>query len=353
MKKVALFLLLALPFVTMAQNKIKETQVPKSVLIALDKKYDSYKVKTWYQSPGQYIAEFSTDGQNGRAFFTHNGDWQYSSFPTRQEDCPTAMNRYFVDNYPGYRIKSIDYVEQMDGDVYYRMMIVKTGVGYTPNELIFDPRGRLQKSNAPDPDAVKREFYTLNNPDDDDIDDEHLRNLKSNKGGKRPAPVEDTPMTFGIDTTAAIVAHFNKLNPATKVTSGPQWVNRDQAQVVAYYTNRQEVEMEEVYDVATESHIMQGKVLDKNHYTAAIVKYLQQKFKGEKYKIERMIVYTFDSKWRVDGKKPKPYTYVVVSQKVPGLGNKLKYTRMEFDASGNFTNLLAQPLDINDIGARD
>ena len=56
MKKLVLFLILAVPLVTMAQTKIKETQVPKSVLISLDKKYDSYKVKTWYRSPGQYIA---------------------------------------------------------------------------------------------------------------------------------------------------------------------------------------------------------------------------------------------------------------------------------------------------------
>ena len=119
-------------------------------------------------------------------------------------------------------------------------------------------------------------------------------------------------------------------------------------QVVAYFINRQGVEMEDVYDVEQSKHIMQGKVLDKDHYTAAIVKYLAEKFKGEQYKIERMIVYTYDTKWRVDGKKPKPYTYVVVSQKVRGLGNKLKFTRMEFDAGGNFTGLLAQPIDKND-----
>ena len=229
------------------------------------------------------------------------------------------------------------------------MMIVKTGVGYDPNELIFDPRGRLQKSNAPNPDAVKREFYTLNNPDDENMDDEHLRNLKSNKGGKRPAPVEDVPEDLGPDTTSTITAHFKKINPESKVTEGPEWVSRTPGRVVAYYINRQGVEMEEVYDCTTQTHIMQGKVLDKNHYTAAIVKYLAEKFKGEQYKIERMIVYTYDSKWRVDGKKPKPYTYVVVSQKVKGLGNKLKYTRMEFDASGQFTGLLAQPIDKNDI----
>ena len=348
MKKIVLLLLLVMPLMTMAQTKIKETQVPKSVLNALDRKYDSYKVKTWYRSPGQYVAEFVYDGQNGRAYFTHNGDWQYSTFPTKQEDCPTAMNRYFVDNYPGYRIRSIDYVEQMDGDVYYRMMIVKTGVGYDDNELIFDPRGRLQKSNAPDPDAVKREFYTLNNPDDD-VDDEHRRNLKSNKGGKRPNPVEDVPEIISIDTTSAITAHFSKICPPSKVVEGPEWVNRVPGLVVAYYINRQGVEMEEVYDVASDAHMMTGKVLDKNHYTAAIVKYLEQKYKGESYKIERMIVYTYDSKWRIDGKKPKPYTYVVISQKVRGLGNKIKYTRMEFDSANNFTGLLAQPIDKNDI----
>ena len=349
MKKIVLLLLLALPLLSMAQTKIKETQVPKSVLNALERKYDSYKVKTWYRSPGQYVAEFVYDGQNGRAYFTHNGDWQYSSFPTKAEDCPTAMNRYFVDNYPGYRIRSIDYVEQMDGDVYYRMMIVKTGVGYEDNELIFDPRGRLQKSNAPDPDAVKREFYTLNNPDEEETNDEHLNKLKSNKGGKRPAPVEDVPEVLCIDTTSDITAHFGKICPPSKVVEGPEWVNRTPGLVVAYYINRQGVEMEEVYDVASDAHMMSGKVLDKKHYTAAIVKYLDQKFKGESYKIERMIVYTYDTKWRIDGKKPKPYTYVVVSQKVKGLGNKLKFTRMEFDAGGNFTGLLAQPLDKNDI----
>ena len=53
MKKIVLLLLLVLPLMTMAQTKIKETQVPKSVLNALDRKYDSYKVKTWYRSPGQ------------------------------------------------------------------------------------------------------------------------------------------------------------------------------------------------------------------------------------------------------------------------------------------------------------
>ena len=116
------------------------------------------------------------------------------------------------------------------------------------------------------------------------------------------------------------------------------------------YDTKRPPEKEMIFGIrAVIEAIDAGKVLDKNHYTAAIVKYLQQKYKGESYKIERMIVYTYDSKWRIDGKKPKPYTYVVISQKVRGLGNKIKYTRMEFDSANNFTGLLAQPIDKNDI----
>ncbi len=75
MKKILLFLLIGLPLFTIAQTKIKETDVPKSVLLSLEKTYESYKVKTWYQAPGQYIGEFVTDGQEGRCYFTNLGDW--------------------------------------------------------------------------------------------------------------------------------------------------------------------------------------------------------------------------------------------------------------------------------------
>ena len=76
MKKIFIVLLMALPIVAGAQTKIKETAVPRSVLLTLEKTYDSYKVKTWYQAPGQFIAEIIIDGQEGRSYFTAGGGWQ-------------------------------------------------------------------------------------------------------------------------------------------------------------------------------------------------------------------------------------------------------------------------------------
>lgn len=346
MKKIFLAAYIALALMASAQNKIKETDVPKSVMLTLEKTYESYKVKTWYQAPGQYIADFVTDGQNGRCYFTANGDWQYSSFPVLLEECPTMMNTYFVNNYPGYRIKSTDYVEEMSGDNYYRMVIVKKGIGNADCEMIFDTRGKLQRSTAPDPDVVKKDYYTHSNPDDVKSDEETSKTKKSNK--KRPKPVEDVPEVEAFAPSEAIAANFTKRYPATRLSAGPDWYERDNGECVAYYANNQKNKFEAVYSISEEKLIKTGKVLAKDRYTSAIKKYLDEKFRGEKYRIEKMVVYEYDAKYRGDdGKKPKPYTYVVVSQKASG--HTLKYTRMEFDNTGKFTGLLAQPLDERDV----
>lgn len=351
MKKLLLIALFALPFLAQAQTKIKETDVPKSVLLTLEKTYESYKVKTWFQAPGQYIAEFVTDGQNGRCYFTSSGEWQYSSFPTNLNECPTLMNTYFVNNYPGYRIKSTDYVEEMSGDNYYRMVIIKKGVGSNDCELIFDTRGKLQKSTAPDPEVVKRDYYAHNKPDYEDKAKENgaednsrvHRATKKREKGKEDVVEIERP-----EPSTPIKANFNKRYPATRLSEGPDWYQRGMDEFVAYYRNNQKNDFEAVYSVETETLIKTGKVLEKDRYKTAIIKYLNEKFKGEKYKIEKMVTYEYDSKYRgADGKKPKGYTYVVVSQKAGG-SNK-KFTRMEFDNNNNFTGLLAQPLDERDV----
>ena len=344
--RLSVFTLMFLPLVAMSQSKIKETEVPKSVFLALEKTYDSYKVKTWYQAPGQYIADFVTDGQNSRCYFTANGDWQYSSFPVALEECPTMMNTYFVNNYPGYRIRSTEYVEEMSGDNYYRMVIVKKGLGSADCEMIFDTRGKLQRSTAPDPDVVKKDYYTHSNPEDVTQDEETSKTKKSNK--KRPKPVEDVPEVEAFAPSDAIAANFSKRYPATRLSAGPDWFERAGDECVAYYANNQKNKFEAVYSMSEEKLIKTGKVLPKERYTSAIMKYLNEKFKGEKFKVEKMVVYEFDAKYRgADGKKPKPYTYVVVSQKASG--HTLKYTRMEFDNTGKFIGLLAQPLDPRDV----
>lgn len=355
MKKILITLLFCAPLLLSAQTKIKETAVPKSVLLTLERTYsqEGYKVKTWYQAPGQYIAEFVVDGMQGRGYFTAAGDWQYSAFPTKIEECPLIMHSYFYDNYPGYRIKSIDYVEEMEGDNYYRMIIVKKGVGFNDNEMIFDTRGKLIKSNAPDPAVVKREFYALNNPE---AEDEHnttkAADGRKKKNGRRPSAVEDVPEQETPQPAAGIIKDFEKrVPPARRNNKEPYWMQRGEDEFVAYYKNNQKQQFEMVYSIETEKLVKTGKTLPEERYTSAIMKYIDQTFLDEDYEVVKMVVYEYDAKYRgADGKKPKPYTYVVVSQRDKGKGmNKYRFTRMEFDNQGRFVGLIAQPLDAYDI----
>ena len=134
-----------------------------------------------------------------------------------------------------------------------------------------------------------------------------------------------------------------------RVSAGPEWVMRNGEYAVAYFSNAQKVKMEAVYQLSDNQPIMTGKTLAKDRYNSTILKYLAEKFNGEKYSIEKMVVYEYNSKFRgADGKKPKPYTYVVVSQKIKGTRDK-KFIRMEFDSKGNYTGQLAQPLDERDV----
>ena len=185
MKRIVFITLMSICVLATAQTKIKESEVPKAVLLALENTYTSYKVKSWFQNPGQYVAELVVDGQAGKSFFTDAGDWQYSSFPVTIAEMPTLVNTYFDNNYPGYRIKSSEYVEEMSGDNYYRLVIAMKGLGANDYELVFDTRGKLLKNNAPDPVVVKRDFNARQNPENGEIIDERDSNGESAKKSKK------------------------------------------------------------------------------------------------------------------------------------------------------------------------
>lgn len=332
-----------------AQTKVKESQVPRAVLLAMENTYTSYTVKAWFEQPGQYVADFSTEGQNGKAYFTDDGEWQYSAFQVEVSECPTIMNTYFVDNYPGFKIRSTEYIEEMSGDNYYRMIITRKGVGSDDFELIFDTRGKLTKTNAPDPEVVRRDFIARNNPEADLKEREAA--AEAAKDGRTSRKKRQLEIEAEIETVTppdAVKKNFEKRYPATRIKEGPEWVMRDGEYYVAYFTNNQKVNFDAVL-AETGTMIMVGTTLAPERYPRPIQKYLAEKLKGEKYDIEKVVRYDYDSKYRnEDGKKPKQYFYVVISQKQKGKKGK-KYTRMTFDNVGKFTGLLAQPLDEKDI----
>lgn len=360
MKKFLLAIFLCLPLLVMAQgNKIKETAVPQSVLLTLERTYSAYKVKTWYQLPGQYIADIIVDGQAGRSYFTASGDWQYSEFPVTKSNSPTRMQTYFDTSYPGYRIKEIVMVEEMSGDAYYNMVIgeinAKSSRTYT---MRFDTRGNLQNAGgAPDPAVAKRE-YAARKGGDDAVKSKKERakeQAEAKETRRRGKPQVDEPAPDVVKPTPAIAAAFEKKFPKSRLKVAPEWVVRLNAkgadEMVAYFTNAQGVRMEAVFDSETEKLKCVGKHLAEERYTSAIVKYIEEKFSDRNFRYEKMVVYEYDSKYRdpETQKKPKQYTYAVISERGSRSRGSLTFTRMEFDHAGNFTGLLAQPLDKLDV----
>ena len=174
---------------------------------------------------------------------------------------------------------------------------------------------------------------------------------ESSRERKRPAPKVDEPQVEQFTPSQEILADFDK-SMGRRTKGAVNWVYRvlnGEDYAVAYFTNVQKVKMESVYSINDNKPIMTGKTLLKERYNNGILKFLAEKFNGEKYSIEKMVVYEYNSKFRgADGKKPKPYTYVVVSQKIKGTRDK-KFIRMEFDSKGNYTGQLAQPLDERDV----
>ena len=79
-----------------AQTKVKESQVPRQVLLAMENTYTTYSVQAWFEQPGQYVADFTTEGQKGKAYFTVRRDLKYEGFRT-----------HFVHKQPTYQCNVI------------------------------------------------------------------------------------------------------------------------------------------------------------------------------------------------------------------------------------------------------
>ncbi|MBQ7985516.1 MAG: PepSY-like domain-containing protein, partial [Bacteroidales bacterium] len=166
MKRLVLTILLATCVLSAnAQQKLRKSEVPQEVRMGLENTYTDYKLEGWYFETGQYVAQINIDNNTGRVFFTATGNWQYTIFDIKEEELPTLVDNYFINNYPGYRVKKSQYIEDASGDNYYRLIIAMKGIGQTEYEMVFDPRGRLTKTNAPDPNYVKKDYIERLNPE--------------------------------------------------------------------------------------------------------------------------------------------------------------------------------------------
>jgi hypothetical protein len=223
------------------------------------------------------------------------------------------------------------------------------GVGQTEYEMIFDPRGKLTKTNAPDPDFVKKDYISRLNPEAieyrqkkmaerAEMDGSGLEiriedDVKS-AGKKKSKDVEiDVPESLDIAVTPKeVLDAFKKKFPRVK---DEVW-SQEAENYVASFENRG-IQTQICYKP---DGMMMTKTIDmqKDRYPRKIIEDLNQRYPGAK--IEKFQKVEYDIKYRntVTDRKLETYFYIELSEKIKGKKDR-KYIKLTYDKSYRYQGL--------------
>jgi hypothetical protein len=330
-----------------AQQKLRKSEVPQEVRMGLENTYTDYKLQGWYFETGQYVAQITIDENLGNVYFTAVGNWQYTVFDVSEQELPTLVDNYFINNYPGYRIKKSQYIEDASGDNYYRLIIAMKGVNQTEYEMIFDPRGKLTKTNAPDPDFVKKDYIARLNPEAIEYRQKKMAEREGIQGEGIQVDVEkekakaknskevkiEAPENVDVPKIPdAVTKSFKKKNPRAEVKKWEQ----DKDTYKAYYDKRGvEVQMSLKEDGTVMSTTSE---INKDRYPRLITKDLGIRY--PKAKIEKFQKVEYDTKYKksVTDQKIENYYYIELTEKIKGKRDK-KHIKLTYDKSYKYQGL--------------
>lgn len=330
-----------------AQQQLRKSEVPQEVRVSLENTYTDYKLKGWYFETGQYVAMINIDENDGKVFFTATGNWQYTIFDIKDKELPTLVDNYFINNYPGYRIKKSQYIEDVSGDNYYRLIIAMKGVNQTEYEMIFDPRGHLTKTNAPNPDFVKKDYIARLNPEAIEYRQKRMAQREGIQGegvrvdvekeqakakNSKEVKIETQDAVDAPKIPEAVTNTFKKKFPRAEAK---QW-KEDNGNFRATYDRRgSEAEILLKSDgtvISTTSNV------DKARYPRLITKDLTVRY--PKAKIMKFQKIDYDTKYKRTVTDTKLDTYYYIELQEPIKGKKEKKTiKLTYDKGYKFQGL--------------
>lgn len=330
-----------------AQQKLNKSQVPQEVRMGLENTYTDYKLQGWYFETGQYVAQIDIDNNLGKVYFTATGNWQYTIFDIKEQELPTLVDDYFINNYPGYRIKKSQYIEDVSGDNYYRLIIAMKGVGQTEYEMIFDPRGHLTKTNAPDPDFVKKDYIARLNPEAieyrqkrmaerEGIQGEGVRvDVEKEKAKEKSSKEVKLQTQESLDTPKIpeeVTKAFKKKFPRAEAK---QWKEENGNYRATYDRRGTDAEILMQPDgtvISTTTNV------DKARYPRLITKDLQIRYPKAKITKFQKIDYDMKYKRMVTDKKLDTYYYIELEEKIKGQKDK-KNIKLTYDKKYKYQGL--------------
>ncbi len=355
MKRILLLIVLLFGFTSLYSQKLRNSDVPQEVRMGLENTYTDYKLMGWFFETGQYVAEINIDNQVGRVFLTASGNWQFTIFNIAEPELPTLVMNYFINNYPGYRIKKSEYVEDFGGDNYYRLIISMKGIAQTEYEMIFDPRGKMIKTNAPDPDFVKKDYIARLNPEDIERNQKKMAQRTAMPGDAEKVPgssdyykgkMVDIQAPDPLDEVRipeTVTKAFEKRYPRIEVDT---WKGEDTC-YRAYFKNRQGVDLETLFmpdggivSVATE--------VNKDRYPRLISKDLDERYPRARVVQFQRIEYDIKYRRMVTDRKLEQYFYIVLEERIKGRRDK-KTIKVTYDKSFKYQGLATSGDEYDDF----
>jgi hypothetical protein len=137
-----LFLLAAVPCVSVHAQDLKSSDVPGSVKSALLKKYPEAKKASWEKEKGNYEANWGgKSGEDNSVQFTPAGEFIEIVKAVSVSELPKSVTAYVKQHYKGAKITEAGRVTDAKGKIFYEAEVNR-------KDIIFDENGNFVKAES-------------------------------------------------------------------------------------------------------------------------------------------------------------------------------------------------------------
>ena len=127
-------------------QKLKESEVPKSVKDSFAKHFPNTKGVEWSkESKTEFEAEFKKSGKEQSANFDQAGTWLLTETEIKKADLPQAVQAAIAKEFAGYKIEEAEKAEIADKGMFYEVELEKGELNY---EVQFSADGKVLKKEV-------------------------------------------------------------------------------------------------------------------------------------------------------------------------------------------------------------
>ena len=124
-------------------QKLKESEVPKTVKDAFVKRFPNTKGIEWSkESETEFEAEFENAGKEQSANFDGTGKWLVTETEIKKADLPQAVQAALTKEFAGYKVEEAEKVETENDGIQYEVALEKGESNY---EVLFSLDGKVLK----------------------------------------------------------------------------------------------------------------------------------------------------------------------------------------------------------------